>query len=189
MIVFEKGQAADGGNLDQNDVIALLSKESPNSIIRFASSNPEEALSQFLSKVDSISAAGGVVRDPKTDLYLIIERHGVWDFPKGKIDLGETPAIASIREVEEECGVNGLIITREIGSTYHGYLIQGKPFIKRTYWFEMDCIGNTVPKAQAEEGISQVLWANNKQIAEYLNCSYASIKELWNQAYPSKKTD
>lgn len=187
MIVFEKGHAADSGVLDKDDVIALLSKESPNSIIRFASSNPEEALSQFLSKVDSIAAAGGVVRNPKTDLYLIIERHGVWDFPKGKIDLGETPTIASIREVEEECGVNGLIITREIGSTYHGYLIQGKPFIKRTYWFEMDCTGNTAPSAQAEEGISQVIWANRKKIEELLNNSYSSIKELWNQAYPSKK--
>lgn len=181
MVVFEKGESVNHGVLDQNDVIALLSKDSPNSVLRIISENPERALLQLLSKVDLIEAAGGIVRDPVTNRFLVIERFGQWDFPKGKIDSGETPMVASIREVEEECGIDGLTITSDIGQTYHGYMLQNHPCIKRTYWFSMDCNGNKQTSAQVEEGITQAVWVDKSQIDSLLEKSYPSIKELWKQ--------
>ena len=53
----------------------------------------------FANNYKLIEAAGGLVFNSNNDL-LLIERLGVWDLPKGKIDLGETPEIAALREVE-----------------------------------------------------------------------------------------
>src|SRR5665213_1803978 len=50
-----------------------------------------------------IEAAGGLVLNEKGKV-LMIHRLGVWDLPKGKLDKGETPRKAAIREIEEESG-------------------------------------------------------------------------------------
>ena len=41
----------------------------------------------------------------KADAYLFILRNVVWDIPKGKLEKGETPELAAVREIEEECGL------------------------------------------------------------------------------------
>ena len=55
----------------------------------------------FQSLFIIIEAAGGCVFNQKGQL-LVIYRRNSWDLPKGKIDKGETPDIAAIREVQEE---------------------------------------------------------------------------------------
>jgi len=51
-----------------------------------------------------ILAAGGVVmRDGKV-LLVHRTRHNDWSLPKGKLDPGETPLAAAVREVREETG-------------------------------------------------------------------------------------
>jgi hypothetical protein len=183
VILFEKGMAPNSQVLEREDVISLLSKETPSSSIKFISQDPLKSLNDLLSKVDLIEAAGGIVSDPESNHILLIERFGVWDFPKGKIDAGETPLVASIREVEEECGINGLKINRALGATYHGYLLNGNPFIKRTHWFAMECAGNKTTTAQVEEGITQAVWVEKEKVGQLLQKSYGSIIDLWNNAY------
>ncbi|HCK23099.1 MAG TPA: hypothetical protein DHW15_13365, partial [Bacteroidetes bacterium] len=51
-----------------------------------------------------IEAAGGVVVNQEKQI-LMIYRHSMWDLPKGKLDAGEQPKAAAVREVEEETGI------------------------------------------------------------------------------------
>ena len=125
-----------------------------------------------------IEAAGGLVRNDKNQLLMIF-RNGKWDLPKGKLEIGENIEQCAIREVEEECGVSGLIITQQLQKTYHTYEINGQKILKCTYWFEMNSSfkGNLAP--QTKEGISAVVWVDEQDIAEKLENSFGNIIELF----------
>ena len=61
------------------------------------------------------NAYGGVIFD-QNGLVLLREPKGhfdgyVWTFAKGRLDPGETPEQAALREVKEETGVDAVIIT------------------------------------------------------------------------------
>ncbi|MEM8584922.1 MAG: NUDIX domain-containing protein [Bacteroidota bacterium] len=60
---------------------------------------------EFKSHYKIVEAAGGLVRLAGTDRFLMMERRGYLDLPKGKIDPGETVAEAALREVSEETGL------------------------------------------------------------------------------------
>jgi len=137
----------------------------------------EQAFQMFLKHFILIEAAGGLVFNNNNEL-LFIERLGVWDLPKGKIDSGETPSITAIREVEEECGISGLVIENFICESYHLYFFKDKNVLKRTYWYKMKSTftGELVP--QIEENITKVEWVNfTKSQIESLK-TYESIKEV-----------
>ena len=136
----------------------------------------------FVSNYKLIEAAGGLVFNSNNEL-LLIERLGVWDLPKGKIDLGETPEIAALREVEEECAVNGLSIEYLVCKSYHTYFFKEKYVLKRTFWYKMNTSfkGNLVP--QEEENISKVEWQHfTKKSITNLN-TYESIKDVLNNYF------
>ncbi|MDD9921871.1 MAG: RNA pyrophosphohydrolase [Boseongicola sp.] len=42
-----------------------------------------------------------------------VDTPGAWQMPQGGIDKGETPAAAALRELEEETGVSGNLVTVE----------------------------------------------------------------------------
>jgi 8-oxo-dGTP pyrophosphatase MutT (NUDIX family) len=131
----------------------------------------------FASNYKLIEAAGGLVFNSKNEL-LLIERLGVWDLPKGKIDSGETPEIAALREVEEECGVNGLSIEYLVCKSYHTYFFKDKHVLKRTYWFKMNSTFNGLLVPQIEENITKVEWQHfTKKNINNLN-TYESIRDV-----------
>lgn len=143
----------------------------------FKCKDEELVFNKFTKYFKIIEAAGGLVFNSKNQL-LLIERLGVWDLPKGKIDAGETPEIAAIREVEEECAVTGLTIGNLVCKSYHTYFFKEKHILKRTYWYKMNTnfSQNLVP--QTEEDITKVEWQNfDKNDIETLN-TYESIKEV-----------
>lgn len=114
-----------------------------------------------------ITAAGGVafrVVDGKTEI-LLIERNGVWDLPKGKLEAGESIPDCAIREVAEETGVNELpIIVNTLGTTFHEYRQGDKLFSKTTWWYSM--IWYHSPEKfipQQEEGVTKTEWVPVQQ--------------------------
>lgn len=78
------------------------------------------------------ASAGGVVVDARGRIALIRERdrrrRRRWTLPKGRIDPGETPEAAALREVREEAGLRATIVRRVV--VHEGRL-------HFTYFFEM----------------------------------------------------
>lgn len=139
--------------------------------------DPEAFFSMFTSFYQIIEAAGGIVRHP-SGKYLFIKRFGKWDLPKGKMEKGESPELAALREVREECGIANLKIVRELPSTYHTYKLEGNRILKKTWWFAMDYSEDLLTKPQTEEGITEATWLVPSQFDMVLENSYRSIAEL-----------
>jgi ADP-ribose pyrophosphatase YjhB (NUDIX family) len=165
--------------LDRRMVGELISQFEDSGIQTYCAchQNPEAFFTTFTSFYQIIEAAGGIVRHP-SGKYLFIKRFGKWDLPKGKIESGETPDHAALREVEEECGITGLKIARELPSTYHTYKLEGNRILKKTWWFAMDYDGGLSTTPQTEEGISEATWLVPSQFDMVLENSYRSIAEL-----------
>lgn len=111
----------------------------------------------FLKCFQRVEAGGGVVvtSDGKV---LFIHRLGHWDLPKGKIDPGEDPPTAAVREVREETGLQVLQLGEPLPTTYHTYRTSsGKRMLKVTYWFRMYAEEQPL-HPQFEEDITAAVW-------------------------------
>ncbi len=126
-----------------------------------------------------IQAAGGIVRNLKSEL-LIIKRLGFIDLPKGKLEAGESSKVAAVREVCEECGIkpSDIILHDLFAKTYHIYPYKKGFALKETLWFNMDFIGNYKLYPQTEEGITEVVMVNQVQLDSYLKDTHPSLKEI-----------
>lgn len=156
------------------NIITSLEAEDGSKTYNMLCDNPNEAWDSFCSIYALIEAAGGVVQNELGKLLMIF-RLGKWDLPKGKIEKGENPQEAGMREVTEECGVNGLTIKSELPSSFHTYRHNGKRVLKKTYWYMMHCKGDNKLVPQTEEDILQVVWANRADVKENLKNTYSSI--------------
>lgn len=142
--------------------------------VEIVSENAEKLWKKFKKHYKIIEAAGGaVIKDKK---LLAIFRLGKWDLPKGKMEKGESKEESAIREVEEECGVSGLKIIKELPSVYHTYILKGQRILKVTYWFQMTTDYNGELKPQLEEDISEVKWVED--VNEILENIYESLEEM-----------
>lgn len=137
-----------------------------------------DAINSISKTHQFIEAAGGLVFNPKGEL-LVIFRRGFWDLPKGKIDKRETPSIAALREVEEETGVHGLMLQKQLSDTYHTYFMHNKYILKKTYWYRMVLESSLPLIPQIEEDIEQAVWMNKEQIAAILKDTYPNIQGLF----------
>ncbi|GAB1307431.1 NUDIX domain-containing protein [Urechidicola sp. KH5] len=125
-------------------------------------------------------AAGGLVKNEEGDL-LFIFRNGKWDLPKGKIDKGEKKKEAAIREVEEECGISGLEITKKLQKTFHIFQRKGRETLKVTYWYDMQTSYKGELTPQLEEGITEVVFKDRDAFSEVESNTYGNIKLLLSQ--------
>jgi len=141
----------------------------------------KNAFRNFFEDYLLIEAAGGLVINNKQEI-LVIYRLGKWDLPKGKIETDEKIDEAAIREVEEECGIDGLEIIKELSPTFHTYELKGKPVLKKTYWFLMktDFSGELIP--QTEENITDVKWMTLQEIKTIVfESTYPAIVDVVSQ--------
>ena len=139
---------------------------------------PEIVLEDF-NKIGEIRvAAGGIVKNSNGQI-LFIFREGVWDLPKGFVEKGESLEQGAVREVEEETGVSGLMISNHFKTTYHTYRHKGNLVLKTSHWFNMSCdyAGELVP--QEKEGITIAKWLNEEEVKKALNNTWENIKLLF----------
>ena len=159
-------------------MLNLLNKDAKLEAIIVNVDDYEQAFVEFQSCFKLIKAAGGIVNN-KDGKVLFIYRLEKWDLPKGKMEEGENDEITAIREVEEECGITGVIINKRLQDTFHIYKLKGEFVLKQTFWFDMfsDFVGKLIP--QTEENITKAEWLNKQQINGVVMCNtYASIAEL-----------
>ena len=166
--------------LESVDIEQLIVKMFNNKIRKAYLYYPDEKeiLKKVKEKIPVKKAGGGLVYNKNGDV-LFIFRNGKWDLPKGGCDKGEEIEDCSIREVEEETGVQDLKITRKLQKTYHIFKRNGVYRLKITHWFEMTTNFEGTPIPQAEEGIEKVAWLNPEQIKDAMKNSYENIKLLF----------
>lgn len=124
-----------------------------------------------------VKAAGGIVSNPLGERLLIL-RNGRYDLPKGKVEAGETLAQAALRETQEETGIGSLSLGPLLLKTYHIYNLYGGWHFKQTSWFLMSHAGHSTLRPQAEEGITQALWADNTTWLNNLMSSYSTMRQI-----------
>jgi len=117
---------------------------------------------------DQISAGGiPIVRGSdginRLALIRVTRRSGVtWEVAKGKLEEGETPESAAVREVREEMGLEvGLRITQFVDHVRYGFLAPGGlPRLKTIYLYLMAPTADITTdfRPSTREGIGDVKW-------------------------------
>lgn len=126
-----------------------------------------------------VRSAGGVVLR-RQEVLLIrvsdVKGRAIWSFPKGRLDAGETPAEAALREVLEETGWR-CRIEADLSTTEYWFQREGRRFRKTVVWFKMNPIEQAgVPDGEAED----VQWVDHQTAFARLN--YPSDAALLSQA-------
>lgn len=161
---------------DFEDLKGLLVDAGINNPLHLTSEWPEKEFNRLFSGFKYMEAAGGIVQ--RKDSYLIIERMGFWDIPKGKIEQGESPEEACVREIMEECGIEGHKIVAPLVNTYHTMKWNGKNALKKTYWFMLTYNGPEDTSPQTEEDITQVRWMNREEMLSIRSNTFGSINDV-----------
>lgn len=159
-----------------DEIISLLETEKiDGAIVR--TPDPDQLWNEWCSQMQVLEAAGGIVLNKKEELLMIF-RLDRWDLPKGKIEPGESPDEAALREVCEETGVCDLEIIQFFEPSFHTYMHRKNKILKKTYWYEMNCRHFHSFKLQTEEKIDDAKWIPHHQLAFYLRLTYPSIAEI-----------
>lgn len=139
--------------------------------------NLNELFINFKSIFVYEEAAGGLVVNEQHQV-LVIKNRELWQLPKGHVEKGETYVDAAIREVQEECGISNPTIIKELPSTFHTFLNKSKWYLKRTYWFKMLYKGTERLVPQLEEGITNAVWIDKKNLWIVYDATYENLIEI-----------
>ena len=108
---------------------------------------------------DTVRAAGAVLWRPAGDDREICVVHRPeyddWSLPKGKLDAGEHPLAAAVREVTEETGLQARLI-RPIGEIDYWFRWSGRRHFKTVHFYLMEAIGGDV--SQHDDEYDVVEW-------------------------------
>ncbi len=113
-----------------------------------------------------IEAAGGLLWRPATggsgvEVALVHRpKYDDWSIPKGKLNPGEHPVVAAVREVHEETGFTG-VPGRPLGEI--SYLKDGSPKRVR-YWAMRVAAGSFMPN----EEVDQMMWLPPREARVHL---------------------
>ncbi|MDG1332247.1 MAG: NUDIX domain-containing protein [Crocinitomicaceae bacterium] len=156
--------------------LLLRTQASIDAPLQIICDDPKASFKAVFADFLKIKAAGGLVQ--RKELFLMIKRKGLWDIPKGKIDKKEAKEDAAIREVAEECGIDGHKITEPLVVTYHTMKFKGRWALKRTDWYMMKYKGPSAVTPQIKEGITKVKWMKEDHMLAIRGRTYGSINEV-----------
>ena len=154
----------------------LINKNKNVSAVVLYADNAEALWADFQSCFKILEAAGGYVLNSDQQL-LVFLRRGSWDMPKGKIDKGETPEQAAVREVNEETGLQHIELGPFLTETWHTYTQKEERILKRTYWYAMRT-PDTQVVPQTEEDIERIEWVNPQEWVATQPVVYRSILDV-----------
>ena len=124
-----------------------------------------------MSNVPGLILAAGGIRMQNGEVLLVYRpRYEDWSFPKGKLDPGETPLEAAIREVREETGYE--VEPGELAGAV-GYMVRGTP--KAVLYWRM------TPRKQFaiqdQDEVAELNWLPAGEAVSKL--SYERERDLW----------
>lgn len=136
---------------------------------------------RLCAEFKEVDAAGGLVANRRGD-FLLINRNGLWDLPKGHREAGEDVAETALREVQEETGVDQLELGSLICITDHCYFRGGIWHLKHTYWYNMLYTNPVDLTPQREEDITKAAWVAKSSLPPFLKNTFPSILEVFREA-------
>jgi len=162
----------------------LSENENENVGLLFKDLDFDSGIELLKTEFKFIVAAGGVVSNSAGNV-LFIERLGLWDLPKGKVEKNESIETAAMREIIEETGIQSLQNQKFLGSTFHIYWLKDKFILKESVWYSFTTLDNNVLIPQQEENITKAEWILPSKIEEVLRHTYPSIIHVM-EAYKLK---
>lgn len=170
-----------GDKFDLSTLVQMFKASESLSHIYIPTENTEKTYQRLCSEFKEVNAAGGLVSNRRGD-YLLINRSGFWDLPKGHQEPGEDITLTATREVSEETGVSPLTLGSLICVTDHCYFRDGLWHLKHTWWYHMmyELPVDLVP--QREEDINVAAWVAKSSLPGFLKDSFPSILEVFREA-------
>lgn len=170
-----------GEPFDIHDLVRMFEVQDTLARIYIPTESPERTYRRVCAEFKEVNAAGGLVSNRRGD-FLLISRNGLWDLPKGHQEAGEDIETTALREVQEETGVDRLVLRGLLCITDHCYLRDGVWHLKHTWWFDMLYTDPVDLTPQREENISLAAWVARSSLAPYLKNTYPSIVEVFREA-------
>lgn len=170
-----------GSGSDIHSLVEMV--ETTDSLLRIyiPTEDVEGTYRSICAEFLEVNAGGGLVSNRRGD-YMLINRNGLWDLPKGHQDPGEDIALTALREVQEETGIDQLQLRGLICVTDHCYRRDGIWHLKHTWWYDMLYTDPTDLTPQREEDISKAAWVAKSSLTPFLLNTYPSIVEVFREA-------
>ena len=170
-----------GESINIHTLVAMFEASASLSRIYIPTDDEAGMYRRVCAEFREVDAAGGLVSNRRGD-YLLIQRGGLWDLPKGHREPGEDIAVTALREVQEETGVDQLELRGLICVTDHCYLRDGLWHLKHTWWYDMLYTDPTNLTPQREEDITKAAWVAKSSLPPFLKNTYPSIQEVFREA-------
>ena len=170
-----------GNNGGLTEMIEMFEVSDTLLRIFIPTNNIEDTYAKVCAEFLEVNAGGGLVENRRGD-FLLINRNGLWDLPKGHQDPGEEISVTALREVQEETGIEEVSLQELICITDHCYKRNGIWHLKHTWWYRMLDNKPIDLTPQREEDISKAAWVAKSSLPPFLQNPYPSIVEVFREA-------